>query len=58
LVYSLAILFGQNAAPVIDPDAGYWLLEKGVLLLFLYPNPDKPELNIDDLWYRFAASFI
>jgi hypothetical protein len=20
-------------------------------------NPDKPELNIEDLWYRFALSF-
>jgi hypothetical protein len=22
------------------------------------PNPDKPELNIEDLWYRFAQSFL
>jgi hypothetical protein len=21
-------------------------------------NPDKPELKIEDLWYRFALSFI
>jgi len=21
------------------------------------PNPDKPELKIEDLWYRFALSF-
>ena len=22
------------------------------------PNPDKPELTIEDLWYRFALSFL
>jgi hypothetical protein len=22
------------------------------------PNPDKPELKIEDLWYRFALSFL
>jgi len=22
------------------------------------PNPDKPELNIEDLWNRFALSFL
>ncbi len=22
------------------------------------PNPDKPEMKIEDLWYRFALSFI
>jgi hypothetical protein len=22
------------------------------------PNPDKPGLNIEDLWYRFALSFL
>jgi len=21
------------------------------------PNPDKPELKIEDLWFRFALSF-
>jgi len=22
------------------------------------PNPDKPELKIEELWYRFALSFL
>jgi len=35
----------------------YWA-KASLNLTVLKPNPDKPELNIEDLWYRFALSFL
>jgi hypothetical protein len=29
-----------------------------MLSIIQMPNPEKPELNIEDLWYRFALSFL
>jgi hypothetical protein len=44
----------------------YWMNIRGSLLtnggteLYLKrePSSDKPELKIEDLWYRFALSFL
>ena len=29
-----------------------------IIYRYLQPNPDKPEMKIENLWYRFALSFL
>jgi len=43
--------------PICITSLPYYCLTILSMMLFK-PKPDKPGLNIEDLWYRFAMSFI